>query len=231
MKYLYAVLRAIVSIILVLEMFNRAWYNAFLCFVTLVLFTVPHIVEHRAKINIPDPLEIVILIFIFAAEILGEIQDFYYRFPYWDTILHCTNGFLCASIGLALINILNDSPKTAFNLSPFYVALAAFCFSMTIGVLWEFFEFAMDSFFHTNMQKDTLLANGYVDLGLIDTMQDLIVDFVGAFLFSIIGYFYVKHPGQSRLVPLFMLTRAPTNTIEAIADTSVADAPGLGEIT
>ena len=105
----------------------------------------------------PDTLEIIILLFIFAAEILGEIQAYYVHFPYWDTMLHTLNGFLCAAIGFSLLDILNRRGSLAFQLSPLYLALVAFCFSMTIGVLWEFFECTMDQLFLLDMQKDTVV--------------------------------------------------------------------------
>jgi uncharacterized membrane protein YjdF len=193
----------------VLECLNQAWYNAFLCLLTLALFSLPNIVERRAKIDVPNVLEVIILLFIFAAEILGELKDFYNTFPHWDTILHTLNGFLCAAIGLSLMNILNHSPKISFQLTPFSVVLFAFCFSMTIGVLWEFFEYGMDVLFGTDMQKDTLLPDGRVDIGLIDTMGDLIVNFIGAVISSIFGYFYMRHSSKRSFIENFMLTRNP----------------------
>ena len=82
------------------------------------------------------------LLFIFSAEILGEISSFYVLFPFWDTTLHTLNGFLAAAIGFSLVDLLNRSDRVKFDLSPLFLSITAFCFSMTIGVLWEFFEFA-----------------------------------------------------------------------------------------
>ena len=138
-------------------MFNRNFENVFLCVLTLILFTVPTILERRLKIDIPNTLEIIILLFIYAAEILGEIQAFYVYIPNWDTMLHTMNGFLCAAIGFSLLDILNRNEKVKFSLSPLYLAIVAFCFSMTVGVLWEFFEAGMDYFFLLDMQKDTVV--------------------------------------------------------------------------
>ncbi|MDR0819372.1 MAG: hypothetical protein LBN43_07355 [Oscillospiraceae bacterium] len=211
MKWIYRILGVTVIVMLILELFNQAWYNVFLCLLTLALFAIPSFIERTAKINVPNVLEIIILFFIFAAEILGEIRDYYTTFQYWDVILHTTNGFLCAAIGLSLINILNDSPKFAISLSPVFVALFAFCFSMTVGVLWEFFEFFMDSFFHTNMQKDTILPNGKIDIGLIDTISDMFVNFIGAIISSMFGYFYVKRNYPKSFMRNFMLTKAIEN--------------------
>ena len=153
----YVILRALVILMMILQIFNRNFENVFLCVLTLILFTVPTILERRLKIDIPNTLEIIILLFIYAAEILGEIQAFYVYIPNWDTMLHTMNGFLCAAIGFSLLDILNRNEKVKFSLSPLYLAIVAFCFSMTVGVLWEFFEAGMDYFFLLDMQKDTVV--------------------------------------------------------------------------
>lgn len=236
----YVVLRILVIVTLVLQLLNGNYENVFLCVLTLILFLVPSIFERKLHINMPDTLEIIILLFIFSAEILGEIQNFYNIIPHWDTILHTINGFLCAAIGFSMIDILNQSEKFHMNLSPIFVAIVGFCFSMTIGVMWEFFEYGADSIFKMDMQKDRIVENissvllnesgenvpvridnieqiiiktndnsividGYLDIGLIDTMKDLLVNFVGAVIFSIIGYVYVKHRGKNKFVNEFIL--------------------------
>jgi hypothetical protein len=206
---LYIVLRALVVLTLVAQVLNGNYDNVFLCVLTLVLFMLPDFFEKRVRVDVPDTLEVIILLFIFAAEILGEIQEYYLSVPGWDTMLHTANGFLAAAIGFALIDILNREDKFAISLSPVFVALVAFCFSMTIGVLWEFFEFGLDMFLGTNTQKDTLIG-GYLDIGLIDTMKDLLVNFIGAAVFSAIGYFYIKRRGagtNGRFVRRFILTK------------------------
>ena len=235
-------LRISVILVLVAQIFNRNFENVFLCVLTLVLFAVPTILERRLSIELPDTLEIIVLLFIYAAEILGEIQAFYVYIPNWDTMLHTMNGFLCAAIGFSLLDILNRNEKVKFSLSPLYLAIVAFCFSMTVGVLWEFFEGTMDAFFHLDMQKDTIVNSigtilldptggnhpvvisgitdvivvqadgtqtvlglgGYLDIGLLDTMEDLFVNFIGAFVFSVIGYFYVRSRGQGRFARRFI---------------------------
>lgn len=227
---IYLILRLLVIAAMIEQIVNRNFENVFICILTLFLFTVPSLLERRLHIVLPDTLEIIILIFIFAAEILGEIREYYLIFPIWDTLLHTTNGFLFAAIGFSLVHLLNREDRVPVKLSPFYMAVTAFCFSMTIGVLWEFFEWGMDTIFHTDMQKDTVIMalstvnldpgghnvayqvrnitdtilvfadgtsrsmglGGYLDIGLIDTMKDLLVNFIGATVFSIIGYVYVK---------------------------------------
>ena len=153
----YVTLRLLVIAVMILQIFNRNFENVFLCVLTLLLLIVPSFLQVNLKIELPTGLEIILLIFIFAAEILGEIQEYYIKFPMWDTILHTLNGFLMAAIGFSLVDILNRNEKFSFKLSPVFMAIVAFCFSMTIGVIWEFFEFGMDQFFHLDMQKDTIV--------------------------------------------------------------------------
>lgn len=236
----YFVLRLLVIVMMVLQLLNRNYENVFLCALTLLLLVIPSFVQVTFKVELPTTLEIIILLFIFAAEILGEISEFYLMFPFWDTVLHTMNGFLAAAIGFSLVDLLNRSERTVFNLSPLFTAIVAFCFSMTIGVLWEFFEFGMDLIGGYDMQKDAVIhmirsvtldpagrnvpyvldgitetavngkelgLGGYLDIGLIDTMEDLIMNFIGAFLFSVIGFFYVKNRGKGGLVGRFVPRR------------------------
>lgn len=244
----YITLRFLVILCMILEIIRKNWNNVFLCLLTLILFTIPYFIDRKFKIELPSILETIIYLFIFSAEILGEIQNFYGIFRYWDTILHTLNGFLCAAVGFALIDILNQNEKFHFSLSPAFVALVAFCFSMTVGVLWEFFEFGADTFFHTDMQKDRVVSSissvmlnsekknapvivdniektiifnqapngeifetsveeGYLDIGLIDTMKDLLVNFIGAVVFSIIGLLYIKNRDGYRFAENFIPIR------------------------
>lgn len=229
----YSTLRILVIGMMILQIFNRNFQNAFLCVLTLILFIMPSVVQATFKVEFPTLLEIIILLFIFAAEILGEISAFYIKFPYWDTILHTLNGFLCGAIGFSLVEIMNGNKRLRFELSPLFMAVVAFCFSMTIGVAWEIFEFSMDSLYHLDMQKDTVIHSiytvsldpmkdnncvaitgientvingkelglgGYLDIGLMDTMYDLIVNFIGAFVFSVLGYGYVKYKDTKSFV-------------------------------
>ena len=238
----YILLRASVILVMLAQIFNRNFENVFLCVLTLFLFMVPSMLERKLDIALPNTLEIIILLFIYAAEIMGEIGAYYVTFPYWDTVLHTLNGFLCAAIGFSLLDILNRHNSTRFHLSPLYLAIVAFCFSMTVGVIWEFFECTMDQLFFLDMQKDTVVQSigsimldptggnhpmvlhnitdvivvqvdgtqtalglgGYLDIGLLDTMEDLFVNFIGALTFSIIGYFYVRSRGKGKFAKRFI---------------------------
>ena len=233
----YLVLRALVILCMVLQILNKNYENVFLCILTLILLIVPSMIQLNLKIELPTTLEIIILLFIFSAEILGEIQEYYIKIQGWDTILHTLNGFLMAAIGFSLVDILNREERLKFELSPAFMSIVAFCFSMTVGVVWEFFEYGMDTFFGLDMQKDTIIhtvnsvmldpagrnvptaihnindvivngqslgLGGYLDIGLHDTMKDLLVNFAGAVVFSIIGYFYIKHKGQGSVAGRFI---------------------------
>ena len=233
---MYVTLRVIVVLTMIAECFNHNWHNVFMCVLTLILFLIPTFVERKFHIEMPSVLEMIIVLFIFAAEILGEIHEYYLILEYWDTMLHTTNGFIMAAIGFSLVDILNKNDKISLTLTPSFMAVFAFCFSMTTGIMWEFFEYFMDIVFHTDMQKDTIIhsissiifnptgANkavtmaidevivngktwnygGYIDIGLMDTMADMFVNFIGAVVFSIIGWIYIKNPSKDSIAEKFI---------------------------
>lgn len=147
---LYTVLRVLVIVALVRAIMNGNYNGAFICLLSLGLFLVPSLLEQGFKIHIPPLLEGTIYLFIFSAEILGELNHFYAAIPQWDTILHTLNGFLAAAVGFSMIDLLNRNSRH-FQLSPFYLVMVAFCFSMTIGVIWEFFEWSADHFLLMDM--------------------------------------------------------------------------------
>lgn len=225
----YLILRILVILSMIVQIVLGNISNAVMCIVALFLFTLPTIISETFKIGIPTVLEIIIYLFIYSSAILGEINNFYGLIPFWDTVLHTMNGFLCAGIGFSLVDLLNQNSKKV-NLSPLYIAIVAFCFSMTIGILWEFFEFSADMVVKTDMQKDRIvrdistvelnpngenspvkvnniertvlylengetvtIENGYLDIGIIDTMKDLFVNFIGAIVFCTIGFLYIKN--------------------------------------
>ncbi|MGN0179937.1 MAG: hypothetical protein ACI4DY_10960 [Monoglobaceae bacterium] len=238
----YYVLTAVVIFALVRQAIIGNYENCFTCALTLVLFLIPNFIETKLKITLPQTLEVIIIMFIFGAEILGELNAFYIKFPWWDDMLHTMNGFLMAAVGFSMVDILNKNDRFKFNLSPLFIAVVSFCFSMTIGVLWEFFEFSADRILMMDMQKDTVVnsvysvllnadgANsavkisgiedmrligqnltvngapvsgeysagigGFLDIGLYDTMNDLFVNFIGAVVFAVFGFFYVKNRGK-----------------------------------
>ncbi|MBE6140933.1 MAG: hypothetical protein E7172_05330 [Firmicutes bacterium] len=234
----YIFLRFLVIIMMVFNFISGNYENVYFCFLSLILFLVPSLMEMKLSINFPDTLEIIVLLFIFASQILGEIYSFYHLIPFWDSILHTINGFVCAGLGFSMIDVLNQSDKFHIQLTPLFVAIVGFCFSMTIGIFWEFFEYGNDVLTNSDMQKDIIVTkinssnlnesitdinktlietkdgvyiidNGYLDIGLIDTMDDLLVNFIGAIIFCTIGYFYVKKRGEGTLVKKFIIEYVP----------------------
>ncbi len=236
----FLILRVLVIIVMIRSIIEGRWESVFTCFLALLLFLVPPFIEKNFRVQLPTVLETLAFVFIFCAEILGEIEGFYVRFAFWDSMLHTVNGFMFAAFGFCLVDIFNRSPRFKFKLSPVFLAIMAFCFSMTIGVLWEFFEFAADKVLDVDMQKDFIVnsfasfkldptggnnpifleditetiirtadgseyvVNGYIDIGLTDTMKDLFVNFIGAVVFSIVGFFYIKQRGKGKLASQFI---------------------------
>lgn len=235
----YIVLRFLVIVSAVAQAIHGNWNNVFLCVLTLILFTFPGLFSRTFKIELPQTLEIIVYLFIYAAEICGEIQNFYGIFEHWDTMLHTLNGFLCAAVGFSTVDILNRTDKFHIKMTPVFVALVSFCFSMTVGVMWEFFEFTADYYFNQDMQKDRIVEvfqtkyldennemivinnidkteitynngkqiviDGYLDIGIIDTMKDLFVNFIGAVIFSVFGYLYIKDRDEHKWIERFIL--------------------------
>ena len=266
--FVYIFLRLSVILVLVAQLFNRNFENVFLCVLVLFLFSLPTMLERRLAIELPNTLEVIILLFIYAAEIMGEIGAYYIKHPYWDTALHTMNGFLCAAIGFSLLDLLNRQKKVTFQLSPLYLAVVAFCFSMTVGVLWEFFECLMDQLFYLDMQKDIIVheiasvnldptggntpvhlrdivdvivvqgdgtqtalgLGGYLDIGLLDTMMDLFVNFIGATVFSFIGFFYVRSRGKSRFAKRFIPVVSDAKAPGAAAEKTELDSNGKDSV-
>lgn len=225
---LYFTLRILVIFLMIYNITQGRYENAFTCLLVLFLLLLPFIMEEKIKLEFSSSLEIVILLFIFCAEILGEVNAWYQRIPNFDTLMHTITGFIMGAVGFSLVNMVNNSERAGIKLNPKYLLVASFCFSMTIGVLWEFFEFGVDQIFHADMQKDTYVSEvnsvmfdetrknkvvnvkidsvivngevwpGYLDIGLIDTMKDLIVNAIGAITFSVIGYITIsKNNGET----------------------------------
>lgn len=250
---IYSVLRVLVIVTLVRSVIIGSWESVALCALSLVLFLLPAFAETRLNIEIPTIFEATIYLFIFAAEILGEVNHYYVLIPGWDTMLHTLNGFLCAAVGYSLVDLFNKH-SDGVRLSPKYLALVAFCFSMTVGVLWEFVEFAMDSLFAVDMQKDFLVTSissilldptgtqtpvriddivqtavtsgsgqtlviegGYLDIGLLDTMKDLLVNFVGAVVFCTFGYLYTSGRRNGTIVRGLLISRNGRSTSAKVA--------------
>lgn len=246
----YVLLYMVTIAIIILTALNQNWSGTFTGVLALILFLLPAFVEKSFRIELPTTLEIIVMLFVFCAEILGEIGMYYTKYPFWDNMLHATSGFIIAAFGFSLVDIANRNRRMEIHLSPFFLSLVACCFSMSMGVAWEFFEFLGDMLLRTDMQKDFILpaisssalnpnsqdpiilkditqtvitlsdgttytVNGYLDIGLFDTMKDLMVDAIGAIAFSILGFFYVRHRGKGKLVKQFLPTISDDSTHES----------------
>ena len=164
------------------------------CVLGMVVMLLPGILERKLMITIPSGMVVAFALFLFCAVYLGEVHYFYFRVPHWDTLLHTFSGFALGTVGFSIIALLNKSKSVTLSLSPAFVAIFAFCFAVTIGVVWEIYEFSVDSFSNLNMQK-YILESGESLAGrdaLMDTMKDLIVDSLGALVTSIVCYVSMK---------------------------------------
>ena len=172
------------------------------CLLGLVTIHLPSILERRLRFELPSLLYGLYILFLYCAIFLGEVRSFYYLFPRWDSILHFFSSMMTGFFGLMVVTILNRDRHVSLSLSPFFVCLFAFCFSVTIGSLWEIYEFAGDGLFGLNMQK-FITASGEVLVGheaLRDTMKDIIVDALGALLAGLIGYISIR-TGRGWYIP------------------------------
>ena len=232
----YAVIRLLILAVMIRSITAGNSENAFTCLLSLFLLYLPSIIERKLEMRLPTALEITVVVFIFASEILGEIACFYVTVPFWDKAMHTVSGFIYAAVGYSMADILNRDHRISFRLSPVFLAVVAFCFSMTIGALWEIFEFSVDMLLNKDMQKDTVLheitsvaldptrsnipitvsgirdtvvngqslgLGGYLDIGLHDTRQDLIVNMIGALVFSVGGFFQQKRKKRSKMAEYF----------------------------
>lgn len=240
----FVILRALIIICMFRQLFQAHYQDVLLCILSLFVMSIPALLHTTLHLRMPNILEIAIAVFVFSAEILGEISNFYGQFAFWDTMLHTINGFLAAAIGFSVIDLLNTHAK-GIKLSPLFVALVSFCFSMTVGVLWEFFEFGGDRLAHLDMQKDRIVQSvssvefdpehdnnaitidgiaytvlydsngnelltiegGYLDIGIIDTMKDLLVNMAGAIVFSTFGYLYIHRRDKFGFAGNFLIVQ------------------------
>ena len=186
--WFYFIYRFFILLALILSIIYIDVLNILLSLLTLFLTFLPAIVGKRWHVHYPTEFEFTIMIFIFCSIILGSIGSFYERFSWWDIFLHMLSSVIIALIGFSIVYLLNRGSIKKINLSHSFVALFAFSFAISIGALWEIFEYTMDFLLDWNMQRS----------GLNDTMSDLIVDSIGAFSVSLLGYFYMK--GKTRIL-------------------------------
>lgn len=181
--------RIILIVIFILGFVFKDYSQTFLVVLTFFMTYYPSILEKRFGVYLPSRLEIIITLFIYAAQVLGEMNGFYDKIPWWDTMLHATSGIILGIVGFLFVYLLNEKGNTNVNLSPIFVVIVAFCVALTLGVFWEIFEYSADRLLGYNMQKFRLPGQD----GLVDTMQDLIVDSIGALVACAFGWMYIKN--------------------------------------
>ena len=240
-KIIYIIFNTIVVGILISKLISRDYYGILFCMISLILFLLPNVISKAFNLIIPVHLKIFILLFVFSSQVFGEVYHLYVTFPCYDIILHVLGGFYISSLGFSLIFLLDK--KRNFN--KVLVCLFIFSFSMTVGVLWEFFEYSIDKVLGKNMQKDTAvnsiitnyryidvpvklynidhtilynkygkeiyyIKDGYLDIGLSDTISDLFSNLVGAFLFTTLSYLYFNDRKKYSLVGRFIIKEKTT---------------------
>lgn len=174
------IFRILLVLAIIISIYEQSWMNVLLSALTIALTFLTSILEKKLKVDYPEEFEIIILLFIFASIFLGELNSFYIKYWWWDIFLHGISAIILGLLAFSLIYILNKEGR--IKLKPGFIALFAFCFAVAAGAVWEIFEFLIDSFLKTNMQKS----------GLLDTMADIIIDTMGALLISVIGFLYAK---------------------------------------
>lgn len=219
-------IRISIIIAIILSIYTQNWINFFVSFITLFLIYLPIFFAEKFEVHLPLEFQTIIILFIYAGIFLGEVREFYINFWWWDSILHAFSGLALGFAGFLILYIFYKSGK--FDANPFWIAVFSFCFALALGALWEIFEFFVDSFFETNMQRarfsiEIIEKYGSSRISLYDTMWDLILDASGALIASISGYFYLVKgdaPIISRLIKIFeeknprlFLKRKKSNTL------------------
>jgi len=178
--YLTRAIWGILAIAFGVALATGLWANAFVIITAFALTTLPMIFSNRFQIQVPLSFLAAISLFFFGTLFLGEIFDFYNKFWWWDVLLHGSSAVGFGIIGFLFVFYLFQGDR--YEAPPWALGLIAFSVALSIGALWEIFEFVMDQTFGLNMQKS----------GLVDTMWDLIVDTLGASLGAISGFFWLK---------------------------------------
>lgn len=159
----------------------------------MALIASPLVLRRRLSLRVPYAFQILVVVFVFAALFLGEVREYYDRFPWWDSVLHLGSGLLLGILGFLMIYLLNEDERIDLSVRPAFMALFAFCFALAAGALWEIFEFGMDRLFGANMQKPMLGDES----GLTDTMTDLMLDAGGGLAISLYGWAYMRRGEHS----------------------------------
>ncbi|MGJ8723243.1 MAG: hypothetical protein ACSHYB_01695 [Roseibacillus sp.] len=161
------------------SLYVGSWDTVLVSSLTLILTILPIAFANRFEVKLPTRFAVAIIVFVFATMFLGEVEGFYERFWWWDVLLHGGSAVALGLFGFLCIFMLFEGDR--FAAPPIALAILSFCFAVAVGAVWEIFEFTMDRYFGSNMQKS----------GLVDTMWDLVVDCAGGLIGSLSGYLYL----------------------------------------
>jgi len=187
-KWVGRILLIVMTVEWVFLLLDARWLSMFLVTMIIAALIAPTLFRRKLDVEIPEEFHFMAVIFIFGSLYLGEIQSFYQRFWWWDIALHASAGLLMGILGFLLVYLLNESKRVELHMTSGFISSFAFLFAVTIGTLWEIFEFSMDKLFGFNMQKPMM-----GDLsGLTDTMWDMMINATGAFIISFMGWWYLK---------------------------------------
>lgn len=200
-RRLTLLLQAVLVVGTVLALWERQWLTTIVTGGIVVVTLFPLFLGRRFRVFVPPEFELPAIVFLFASLFLGEVRGYYVRYWWWDVLLHTASGFLLGILGFLLVYVLNEIESVDLHMKPAFVALFAFTFAVSMGGLWEIFEFTMDRMFGMNMQKAMLGDPS----GLTDTMWDLIVDTVGGAAIAWMGYGYLKTAGTDSFLERWIL--------------------------
>lgn len=178
------ILQLAILLLTVMAFIDRLWLTAFSGAVVFLLSFAPAILERQLRVRMPIELTLFTCVFLFASFALGEVRNFYDRIWWWDLLLHGSSALVIGIIGFLVVYVFYMTHR--IRVAPVYVAVITFGFAITVGTLWEIFEFLMDWFFGLNMQRS----------GLLDTMTDLMVNATGALAAAAIGFYYICHEDE-----------------------------------
>lgn len=178
-------LQAVLVVGLAVFTFRRDWENVFLTVTVISLTLIPAFVWRRYRVYVPPEFQLVAAAFVFLSLFLGSATDFYYRYWWWDLVLHTSSGFLLGLVGFIAIYLLNQTDRLPREVLPSFRCFFGLTFAVFLGVLWEIFEFGVDRMWPAvNMQSN--------ETGVADTMHDLIVNTVGAAMVAVMGWAYFR---------------------------------------
>jgi len=168
---------------------QQNWISMLFIVIISILICVPMVIRRLSNIEIPFQLEVFSVLFIYATLFLGELNNYYAEFWWWDVLLHISSGLAFGIVGFIILYVLQRVEK--IKASPKIVAIFSFCFALAIGALWEIIEFTIDRSFGLSLQSGKFFwASSQGNLA--DTMKDLIDDSIGGLFSAVMGYMYLK---------------------------------------